>query len=176
MTRTMVTRVTLTPDMPTQATLGQVTGVRFTVRRLYAHTATIHTTRMRALRAATTVLSGSPAAYLLEQDRGSEVATMAGVSTGLGAITVVAASTDVRDSDRLLAPLQDMGQQAASAVETASVDSMAHNTEAIFRAEVMDSEAVTLSTVAAASTEAEAEARTVEVATAVDAGNSRSLN
>src|ERR1700690_3867070 len=101
MTRTMVTRVTLTPDMPTQATLGQVTGVRFTVRRLYAHTATIHTTRMRALRAATTVLSGSPAAYLLEQDRGSEVATMAGVSTGLGAITVVAASTDVLGSDRL---------------------------------------------------------------------------
>src|ERR1700733_9243017 len=77
MIRTMVTRVTRTPDMPTQATLDRVTALRFTVHRLYAHTATIHTTRMRALRPATTVLSGSLAAYLLGQDHGSEAATMA---------------------------------------------------------------------------------------------------
>jgi hypothetical protein len=101
---------------------------------------------------------------------------MAADSTGHGAITVVVASTDVRDSDRLLAPLKGVDQQVASAVETASADSVGHNTEAIFRAEVMETGEVTLSTVAAGSAEAEAEARTVEVATAVDAGKNRSVN
>ena len=120
---------------------------------------------MRALRPAITALSGSPAAYLLGQDHGSEAATIAADSTALGATTVVA-------------PLQDVGQQAASSVETASVDSVGHKAEAIFRAAVMDSEAVMLSTVAVGSTEAEAEAEAlaVEVATAVDVGNVPELN
>jgi hypothetical protein len=104
----------------------------------------------------------------LEQDRGFEAATMAADSTGPKATTVVAASTDVRDTDRLLAPLWDVGQQEASAVETASADSAGHNAEAIFKVEVMDSGEVTL-TAAVGSTVAEAPA--AEVATAGDADN-----
>lgn len=99
---------------------------------------------------------------------------MAADSTGPGATTVVAASTDVRGTDRLLAPLWDVGRQAVFAVETDSADSVGHNTEAIFRVEVMDSGEVTLLTAAVGSTVAEAPA--VEVATAGDADNNRSLN
>ena len=122
-TRITIKITTRTMAAPTTLGRSRVTRVRFTVHLPYAHTATTHTTHMRALRPATTVLSGSPAGYLLEQDRGSEAATMVADSTGPEATTVVADSTDVRGTDRLLAPSWDVGQQEVSAVETASADS-----------------------------------------------------